>query len=199
MRTVLLSAVLGLAALGLPAQAQTLSVNIDASVRFPAVAQTAASLLNLLSQGVQVTFLTPTSQPAATVTRTGGIQVHSSVPSAANPRDAAPTLTQVQVSTPIPGTTQTVKEVYPLAQPIKPGQPIRAQSIVVRAADGQPQPLTSVMGRQAAWAKARGLQKKPGQMPPGQLKQLCKKEPRNALCSAPTKPGGTQPGGKGKS
>ena len=61
MRTVLLSAVLGLAALGLPAQAQTLSVNIDASVRFPAVAQTAASLLNLLSQGVQVTFLTPTS------------------------------------------------------------------------------------------------------------------------------------------
>ena len=194
MRQVLLSAALGLAALAMPsAHAQTLSVNIDASVRFPSVTQTAASLLNLLSQGVQITFLTPTSQPAATVNKTGGIQVYSSTPSATNPRDAAP-LTQVQVSTPIPGTNQTVKEVYPLAQPIAAGQPISAQSIVVRAADGQTQPLTSVMGRQAAWAKAKGLQNKPGQMPPGQLKQLCKREPQNALCSA--NPG--HPGGKGK-
>ena len=45
-----------------------------------------------------------------------------------------------------------------------------------------------------AWAKARGLHNKPGQLPPGQLKQLCKGEPQNALCTV--KPG--HPGGKGK-
>lgn len=180
MRKVLLVALLGLTSLGFSAaQAQTVSVNIDASVRFPSLTQTASTLRDLLSQGVQVSFLTPTSQPAATLTKTGGITVHSATPG------VLPTLTQVQVATPIPGTTQVVKEVYPLAQPLSATQPISAQSIVVRPTDGQAQPLVNVMGRQAAWAKARGLQKKPGGMPPGQLKQLCKKEPQNKLCQAP--------------
>ena len=71
------------------------------------------------------------------------------------------------------------------AQPLSASKPISAQSIVVRPTDGQAQPLVNVMGRQAAWAKAKGLQKKLGGMPPGQLKQLCKKEPQNKLCAAP--------------
>ncbi|WP_339097174.1 hypothetical protein WDJ50_06940 [Deinococcus sp. VB142] len=180
MRQLFLFAALSLTSLGFSAaQAQTLSVNIDASVRFPSLSQTTSTLLGLLSQGVQVSFLTPTSQPAATLNKTGGITVHSATPG------ALPALTQVQVATPIPGTTQVVKEVYPLAQPLSASKPISAQSIVVRPTDGQAQPLVNVMGRQAAWAKAKGLQKKPGGMPPGQLKQLCKKEPKNKLCATP--------------
>lgn len=172
MRKFLLLAVLTLA----PASAQTVSVNIDASVQFPPVVQSAANLINLLSQGVQVSFLTPTQQPAATLNQSGGIRITGT--------NVATPLTQVQVSTPIPGTTQVVKEIYPLAQPITATatQTIQLQSIVVRAADGQKVPLMNVMGRQAAWAKAPGLQKKPGGMPPGQLKKLCQQEPKNALC-----------------
>lgn len=171
MRKFLLLAALTLA----PASAQTVTT-IDASVKFPPIVQTAANLINFLSQGVRVSFLTPTSQPAATLNQTGGIRITGTSP------QAAP-LTQVQVMTPIPGTTQYVNEIYPLAQPLSTSQPLAAQSIVVRAADGQKVPLMNVLGRQAAWAKAPGLQKKPGGMPPGQLKQLCKKEPRNALCA----------------
>ncbi|RJF72349.1 hypothetical protein D3875_13120 [Deinococcus cavernae] len=187
MRKFLLLAVLTAA----PASAQTLSVNIDASVQFPPVVQSAANLVNLLSQGVQVSFLTPTAQPAATLNQTGGIRITGVSP------QAAP-LTQVQVATPIPGTTQYVKEIYPLAQPLNTAQPLAAQSIVVKAADGQKVPLVNVMGRQAAWAKAPGLQKKLGGMPPGQLKQLCKKEPRNALCRQQPDPHQNHGKGKGK-
>lgn len=170
MRNLLLLAALTLA----PASAQTVSVNISASVQFPPVAQTASSLINLLSQGVQVSFLTPTAQPAATLNSGGGIRVTGTSPGVQ--------ATQVQVMTPIPGTTQYVREIYPLAQPLNVAQPLSAQSIVVRSSTGQRVPLTSVMGRQAAWAKAPGLQKKPGGMPPGQLKKLCRQDPRNRLC-----------------
>lgn len=183
MRKFLLLAALTLA----PASAQTVSVNIDASVRFPPVVQSAANLVNLLSQGVQVSFLTPTQQSAATLNQSGGIRITGSNVATLL---TAP-LTQVQVTTPIPGTTQVVKEIYPLAQPITATQNLQPQSIVVKAADGQEVPLMNVMGRQAAWAKAPGLQKKPGGMPPGQLKKLCKQEPKNALCKEqPGKGGG---------
>lgn len=171
MRQLLLLAALTAA----PASAQTVSVNINASVQFPPIVQTAASLINLLSQGVQVSFLTPQAQPVAQLNQTGGIRVTGASP-------AVTSATQVQVLTPIPGTTQVVREIYPLAQPLNVAQPITAQSIVVRAADGQRVPLVNVMGRQAAWAKAPGLQKKPGGMPPGQLKKLCREQPKNALC-----------------
>lgn len=190
MRKFLLLAALTLPAM--PAAAQTLSVNIDVTVRFPMISQTSASLVNLLSQGVQVSFLTPSAQPAATLNKTGGITITGRSDGVAQPLtgsggQAQPLstqpVTQVQVTTPIPGTTQVVREVYPLAQPLSLSKPISAQSIVVRAADGRQVPLTNVMGRQAAWAKAPGLQKKLGGMPPGQLKQLCKKEPGNALCA----------------
>ena len=202
MRPLLLLAALTLPAT--PAAAQTVSVNIDVSVQFPAITQTAASLVGLLSQGVQVSFLTLTSQPAATLNKTGGITITGRSDGVAQPLtgsggQAQPLstqpVTQVQVTTPIPGTTQVVREVYPLAQPLSLSKPISAQSIVVRAADGQQVPLTNVMGRQAAWAKAPGLQKKLGGMPPGQLKQLCKKEPGNALCrSAPASKASGQKG-----
>lgn len=180
MRKLLLLAALTLPAL--PAAAQTLSVNIDVTVRFPAISQTSVSVVHLLSQGVQVSFLTPASQPAATLNKSGGITITGRSDGVAQPLTGAAPVTQVQVTTPIPGTSQVVREVYPLAQPLSLSKPISAQSIVVRAVDGQPVPLTNVMGRQAAWAKAPGLQKKLGGMPPGQLKQLCKKEPGNALC-----------------
>ncbi|GHF76859.1 MULTISPECIES: hypothetical protein [Deinococcus] len=162
--------------LALPAaSAQTVSANIDVSVPFPQIVQTAAQVVNLLSQGVRVSFLTPASQPAATLSSGGGIVV--------NPATPAPQVTYVQVMTPIPGTSTVIKEVYPLATPISTSKPVAAQTIMVRAKNGKLVPLTSVMGRQAAWAKAPGLQKKPGQMPPGQLKQLCKTDPKNALCA----------------
>ncbi|UBV42345.1 hypothetical protein LAJ19_12030 [Deinococcus taeanensis] len=145
------------------ATAQTLSVNISASLQFPTIAQTAASVANLLAQGVKVTFLTPTSQPAATLSSGGGIVVNPAYPSTP--------LTQVQVLTQVPGTTTYVKEIYPLAQPLTTAQPLQAQSVTVKTKDGTRQPLVNVMGRQAAWAKAPGLQKKPGGMPPGQYKK----------------------------
>ena len=145
------------------ASAQTLSVNINATVQYPSVIQTTANLLNLLSQGVKVTLLTPTNQQAATLGTSGGIVV--------NPAYPTTRLTQVQVMTQVPGTTTYVKEIYPLAQPITTTQPLNAQSIVVKAKDGTRQPLMNVMARQAAWAKAPGLQKKPGGMPPGQYKK----------------------------
>lgn len=179
MKKVLLLAALCLA----PASAQT--VTIDASVRFPPTVQTAANLVNLLSQGVQVSFLTPNQQPVASLNKTGGIQITGSAVGTA-PQAA----TQVQVSTPVPGTNQVVQELYGLIKPLDLKQPISAQSIVVTAKDGQTVPLLNVMGRQAAWAKAPGLQKKVGEMPPGQLKQLCKKDPRNALCTQQSTPGG---------
>ncbi|GAA0509849.1 hypothetical protein [Deinococcus depolymerans] len=144
------------------ASAQTLSVNINASLQYPSVIQTTANLLNLLSQGVKVTLLTPTNQPAATL-GSGGIVV--------NPAYPTTRLTQVQVMTQVPGTTTYAREIYPLAQPITTAQPLTAQSIVVKAKDGTRQPLMNVMARQAAWAKAPGLQKKPGGMPPGQYKK----------------------------
>lgn len=186
---------LGPAAL-VPASAQTVSVNISASVQFPPAVQTAASLVNLLSQGVQVTFLNEAAQPVANLNSSGGIVVRPTAPTTGR-------LTNVQVMTPIPGTNQTVREVYPLAQPIPLAQtrtaqalstpttstaqtrtatPLTAQSIQVRASDGQTRSLTSVMGRQAAWAREGhpkggppGLQKKPGKMPPGQAKKQNKK------------------------
>ncbi|GGR99029.1 hypothetical protein [Deinococcus sedimenti] len=146
------------------ASAQTLSVNISASMQFPSVIQTTANLVNLLSQGVRVTLLTPTNQPAATVSSGGGIVVNPAYPTTTR-------LTQVQVMTQVPGTTTYAKEIYPLAQPISTAQPLTAQSIIVKAKDGTRQPLMNVMARQAAWAKAPGLQKKPGGMPPGQYKK----------------------------
>lgn len=194
MRKLLLLAALSAAPLVAPASAQTVSVNINASVQFPSMVQTAANLINLLSQGVRVSFLTSTSQPAATLNQSGGIRITGTSPAAAP-------LTQVQVMTPIPGTTQYVREIYPLAQPIRATQPISAQSIVVQAAGGQRVPLVNVMGRQAAWAKAPGLQKKPGGMPPGQLKKLCREQPRNALCRSSQNGQGPSQGnwhGKGK-
>lgn len=169
MRKLLLLAALAFA----PASAQTVSVNINASVQFPPVVQTAANLVNLLSQGVRVSFLTPTSQHVANLNQGGGIVVTPTAPR---------TATQVQVLTPISGTNQYIREIYPLAQPLNVAQPIGAQNIIVRSAGGQRVPLINVMGRQAAWAKAPGLQKKPGGMPPGQLKKLCRENPRNALC-----------------
>lgn len=175
MRKALLVAALTFAPAFSVASAQSLSVNISGSVQFPPVVQTAANLVNLLSRGVQVSFLTPTAQPAATLNQSGGIVVKPAYPTSTP-------ITQVQVMTPIPGTTTLVKEIYPLAHPLNLSQPVQAQSIIVKAKDGTTYPLTSIMGRQAAWAKAPGLQKKPGGMPPGQLKQLCKKEPSNALC-----------------
>ena len=146
------------------ASAQTLSVNISASLQYPSVIQTTANLLNLLSQGVKVTLLTPTNQPAATLGTGGGIVVNPAYPTTTR-------LTQVQVMTQVPGTTTYAKEIYPLAQPITTAQPLSAQSIIVKAKDGTRQPLMNVMARQAAWAKAPGLQKKPGGMPPGQYKK----------------------------
>ncbi|GGL02927.1 hypothetical protein [Deinococcus radiotolerans] len=146
------------------ASAQTLSVNINATVQYPSIIQTTANLLNLLSQGVKVTLLTPTNQQAATLGTSGGIVVNPAYPTTTR-------LTQVQVMTQVPGTTTYVKEIYPLAQPITTAQPLSAQSIVVKAKDGTRQPLMNVMARQAAWAKAPGLQKKPGGMPPGQYKK----------------------------
>ena len=190
MRSVLLALALGAASLG-AASAQTVSVNISAGVQFPPAVQTAANLVNLLSQGVQVTFLNEAAQPVANLNSSGGIVVRPTAPTTGR-------LTNVQVMTPIPGTNQTVREVYPLAQPIAltptrtaqalstpsgtataaTAQPISAQSIQVKAADGQTRSLTSVMGRQAAWAREGhpqggppGLQKKPGKMPPGQAKK----------------------------
>ncbi|SMB88465.1 hypothetical protein [Deinococcus hopiensis] len=188
MRSPFFALALGLGAAG----AQTVSVNISAGVQFPPAVQTAANLVNLLSQGVQVTFLNEAAQPVATLNSGGGIVVKSTVPTAGH-------LTNVQVMTPIPGTTQAIREVYPLAQPIalaqvtsprtvqplststtpaRPVAPVTAQSIQVKAADGQTRPLTGVMGRQAAWAREGhphggppGLQKKPGKMPPGQKKK----------------------------
>ncbi|GGN41480.1 hypothetical protein [Deinococcus daejeonensis] len=145
------------------ASAQTLSVNISASLQYPSIVQTTANVINLLNQGVRVTFLTPTNQPAATISSGGGIIV--------NPAYPTTRLTQVQVMTQVPGTTTYAKEIYPLAQPITITQPLSAQSIIVKAKDGTRQPLLNVMGRQAAWAKAPGLQKKPGGMPPGQYKK----------------------------
>lgn len=161
--TIALAVTLGAATLSSSAGAQTLSVNISASLQYPSVIQTTANLLNLLSQGVKVTLLTPTNQPAATVSSGGGIVV--------NPAYPTTRLTQVQVMTQVPGTTTYAKEIYPLAQPITTAQPLSAQSIVVKAKDGTRQPLMNVMARQAAWAKAPGLQKKPGGMPPGQYKK----------------------------
>ncbi|MXV21403.1 hypothetical protein [Deinococcus xianganensis] len=146
------------------ASAQTLSVNINASLQYPSVIQTTANLLNLLSQGVKVTLLTPTNQPAATLGTGGGIVVNPAYPTTTR-------LTQVQVMTQVPGTTTYAKEIYPLAQPISTAQPLSAQSITVKAKDGTRQPLMNIMARQAAWAKAPGLQKKPGGMPPGQYKK----------------------------
>jgi len=156
------------ATLASTASAQTLSVNISASLQYPSIVQTTANVINLLNQGVRVTFLTPTNQPAATISSGGGIIV--------NPAYPTTRLTQVQVMTQVPGTTTYAKEIYPLAQPITitqptTTQPLSAQSIVVKAKDGTRQPLVNVMGRQAAWAKAPGLQKKPGGMPPGQYKK----------------------------
>ncbi|MHA0042298.1 hypothetical protein [Deinococcus sp. PEB2-63] len=151
------------ATLASTASAQTLSINISASLQYPSVIQTTANVINLLNQGVRVTFLTPTNQPAATISSGGGIIV--------NPAYPTTRLTQVQVMTQVPGTTTYAKEIYPLAQPISTAQPLSAQSIVVKAKDGTRQPLVNVMGRQAAWAKAPGLQKKPGGMPPGQYKK----------------------------
>lgn len=152
------------ATLASTASAQTLSVNISASLQYPSVIQTTANLLNLLSQGVKVTLLTPTNQPAATLGTGGGIVVNPAYPTTTR-------LTQVQVMTQVPGTTTYAKEIYPLAQPISTAQPLSAQSIIVKAKDGTRQPLMNVMARQAAWAKAPGLQKKPGGMPPGQYKK----------------------------
>ena len=152
---------LNLSALG-GASAQTLSVNISASVQYPTLTQTATSLLNLLGQGVNVTFLTPTGQQAATLGSGGGITVNPAYPTTTR-------LTQVQVLTSTP--SGPIREIYPLTQPITAAQPLSAQSIVVKARDGTRQPLVNVMGRQAAWAKAPGLQKKPGGMPPGQYKK----------------------------
>lgn len=152
------------ATLASTASAQTLSVNISASLQYPSVIQTTANLLNLLSQGVKVTLLTPTNQPAATISSGGGIVVNPAYPTTTR-------LTQVQVMTQVPGTTTYAKEIYPLAQPISTAQPLSAQSIIVKAKDGTRQPLMNVMARQAAWAKAPGLQKKPGGMPPGQYKK----------------------------
>ncbi len=151
------------ATLASAASAQTLSVNINASLQYPSIVQTTANLVNLLSQGVRVTLLTPTNQPAATISSGGGIVV--------NPAYPTTRLTQVQVMTQVPGTTTYAKEIYPLAQPITTTQPLSAQSIIVKAKDGTRQPLMNVMARQAAWAKAPGLQKKPGGMPPGQYKK----------------------------
>lgn len=160
--TTALAATLGGAPLS-TASAQTLSVNINASLQFPSIVQTTANVINLLNQGVRVTFLTPTNQPAATISSGGGIVV--------NPAYPTTRLTQVQVMTQVPGTTTYAKEIYPLAQPISTAQPLSAQSIIVKAKDGTRQPLMNVMARQAAWAKAPGLQKKPGGMPPGQYKK----------------------------
>ncbi|WP_119674550.1 hypothetical protein [Deinococcus sp. RM] len=152
------------ATLASTANAQTLSVNINASLQYPSIVQTTANVINLLNQGVRVTFLTPTNQPAATISSGGGIVVNPAYPTTTR-------LTQVQVMTQVPGTTTYAKEIYPLAQPITTAQPLSAQSIIVKAKDGTRQPLVNVMGRQAAWAKAPGLQKKPGGMPPGQYKK----------------------------
>lgn len=162
--TTALAATLGAATLPGSAGAQTLSVNISASLQYPSVIQTTATLLNLLSQGVKVTLLTPTNQPAATISSGGGIVVNPAYPTTTH-------LTQVQVMTQVPGTTTYAKEIYPLAQPLTTAQPLSAQSIVVTAKDGTRQPLMNVVARQAAWAKAPGLQKKPGGMPPGQYKK----------------------------
>lgn len=189
MRSFLLLAALTLA----PASAQTVTT-IDARVQFPPIVQTAANLLAFLSQGVRVSFLTPNSQPAATLTQSGSIRITGTT-------QGATPVTQVQVMTPLPGTTQYVREIYPLAQPLDTSGPLSAQSIVVRAADGRKVPLMDVMGRQAAWAQAPGLQKKPGGLPPGQLKKLCRDQPQNSLCYVqnPTKQDQQHPGhGNGK-
>ncbi|GHF50341.1 hypothetical protein HNQ07_002920 [Deinococcus metalli] len=146
------------------AGAQSLSVNISASVQFPPVVQTLSNVVSFLSQGVQVTFLTTTAQPVASLNPQGGIVVRPAYPTTTR-------ITQVQVMTATP--TGTIREIYPLAQPVtvSRAQPLAPQSIVVRDRDGRRRTLTEVMGRQAAWKKARGLQKKPGGMPPGQYKK----------------------------
>lgn len=166
MRTALLIATVAALPILVPAQAQTLSVNISASVQFPGTLQTAASVLSLLSQGVQVTFLTSTSQPAASLGSGGGIVVRPAYSTSTR-------ITQVQVMTPVPNTTTYVREIYPLAQPVSvsAARALTPQSIVVRGRDGTRRALTAVMGRQAAWAKAPGLQKKPAGLPPGQYKK----------------------------
>ncbi|MFC4639058.1 hypothetical protein [Deinococcus hohokamensis] len=174
MRKALIIAALTLLPAGQLGQAQTVSTNIDARVQFPPAIQTLANVVNLLSQGVRVSFLTPTAQPAATVSPSGSLVVRPGITT---------TATQVQVMTPIPGSTEMIREIYPLAQPLNLSQTVAPQSITVKAKDGRTLPLTSVMGRQAAWAKAPGLQKKPGQMPPGQLKKLCKATPTDPRCA----------------
>ncbi|MFC4427787.1 hypothetical protein [Deinococcus navajonensis] len=174
MRKALIIAALTLLPAAQVGQAQTVSTNIDARVQFPPVIQTLANVVNLLTQGVRVSFLTPTAQPAATVSPSGSLVVRPGITT---------TATQVQVMTPIPGTNEVIREIYPLAQPLNLSQTVAPQSINVKAKDGRTLPLTSVMGRQAAWAKAPGLQKKPGQMPPGQLKKLCKATPSDPRCT----------------
>lgn len=166
MRTALLIATVAALPILAPAQAQTLSVNISASVQFPGTLQTATSVLSLLSQGVQVSFLTQGSQTVASLGSGGGIVVRPTSPTTSR-------ITQVQVMTPVPNTTTYVREIYPLAQPVSvsAARGLAPQFIVVRERDGTRRALTAVMGRQAAWAKAPGLQKKPGGLPPGQYKK----------------------------
>lgn len=164
MRTALIVAALTLAPALSAAGAQSVSVNISASVQFPAVTQTLTNVVGFLSQGVQVSFLTSGSQTAATLNRSGGIVVSPAYP-------VTTRITQVQVMTPTP--TGTIREIYPLVQPVtvSAARPLAPQTIIVRNRDGRNYALTAVMGRQAAWKKARGLQKKPGGMPPGQYKK----------------------------
>lgn len=172
-KTLLIAALTLMPALQL-GSAQTVSTNIDARVQFPPAIQTLANVVNLLSQGVRVSLLTPDQQQAATVSPSGSLIVRPGITT---------TATQVQVMTPIAGTNDFIREVYPLAQPVNVAQRVSTQNITVRDKDGQKVALTSVMGRQAAWAKAPGLQKKPGQMPPGQLKKLCKSSPKDSRCA----------------
>ncbi|WP_309570756.1 hypothetical protein [Deinococcus sp.] len=164
MRKALILTVLTLSpALGM-AGAQSLSVNISASVQFPAVVQTYANVVSFLSQGVQVSFLTSGSRQAVSLNPSGGIVVSPAYPTTTR-------ITQVQVMTPTP--TGTIREIYPLVQPVtlSAAKPLAPQTIMVRGKDGRHYALTTVMGRQAAWKKAKGLQKKPGGLPPGQYKK----------------------------
>ncbi|THF86696.1 hypothetical protein E7T09_11430 [Deinococcus sp. KSM4-11] len=164
MRNALLLAALTLAPAAGVAGAQSLSVNISAGIQFPPVVQTLASVVTFLSQGVQVTFLSTTAQPVANLNQSGGIVVRPAFPTTTR-------ITQVQVVTATP--TGTIREIYPLVQPVtvSRARPLAPQTIIVRDRDGRHRTLTEVMGRQAAWKKARGLQKKPGGMPPGQYKK----------------------------
>lgn len=158
MRKALLIATIAALPVLAPAQAQTLSVNISASVQFPGTLQTAASVVSLLSQGVQVSFLTSTSQTAASLGSGGSIVVRPAYPTTTR-------ITQVQVMTPVPNTTTYVREIYPLAQPlsVSAARATLPQTIVVQGRDGTRRALTSVMGRQAApeetrWHAARPVQ-----------------------------------------